>query len=294
LLWPTTINFNRTCSDGIKEAFIRSPFKINDEKEKMMKRVKVLAAAVALVAMACGSAMATPSTTYWTPMTLDIQAYKVAHLGIDNYFEINKSKTAGDVNALPTDIGLTIGVLPFEKIQMEVGVDALYTTDDPYSFNAKIGAPEDALFKYSPALQVGIFGVGTNSKKGTVRTDQNVLYGVIGKTIPMVGRLSVGPYVGNKDVLVNASGEKENTGFMVAFDRGFLPTKDAAGNEYNKVVFAADYASGKNAIGAGGAGIYYFFTKDISLLTGPVWFNEKAINGAWKWTTQLDINLPSF
>ena len=253
-----------------------------------MKRVLMLAAAI--VAMACGSAMATPSTTYWTPMTLDIQSYKVTHLGIDNYFTVDKKASSGQQGAFPTDLGLTVGVLPFEKIQMEVGIDANYPSDNPYMFNAKIGAPEDVLFKYSPALQVGVFGLGTKNKV----TNQNVLYGVIGKTIPSVGRLSVGPYVGNKDVLVNASGAKENTGFMVAFDRGFVPAKDAAGNEYNKVVFAADYASGKNVIGAGGAGVYYFFTKDISLLTGPVWFNEKAINGAWKWTTQLDINLPSF
>jgi len=255
-----------------------------------MKSVKMLAAAAAIVALACGSAMATPSTTYWTPMTLDIQSYKVTHLGIDNYFTVDKKLSSGDQGAFPTDLGLTIGVLPFEKIQMEVGIDANYPSDNPYMFNAKIGAPEDVLFKYSPALQVGIFGVGTKNKV----TNQNVLYGVIGKTIPSVGRLSVGPYIGNKDVLVNASGSKENTGFMLAFDRGFVPAKDAAGNEYNKVVFAADYASGKNVIGAGGAGVYYFFTKDISLLTGPVFFNEKAINGAWKWTTQLDINLPSF
>ena len=66
--------------------------------------------------------------------------------------------------------------------------------------------------------------------------------------------------------------------------------KDAAGAEYSKWVIAADYASGKNAIGGGGFGTYYYFTKDISLLTGPVWFNEKAINGATKWTTQLDLN----
>lgn len=254
-----------------------------------MKRIKLVTAAAALVAMACGSAMATPSTTYWTPMTLDIQAYKVTHLGIDNYFSVNSDANTAAPLAMPTDVGLTIGVLPFEKIQMEIGVDAIYPQNDPYSFNAKIGAPEEALFKYSPALQVGIFGMGTKDKV----TNQNVLYGVIGKTIPSVGRLSAGPYFGNKDVLLNAKGEKENTGFMVAFDRGMFPAKDAAGNEYNKVVLAADYASGKNAIGAGGVGVYYFFTKDISLLTGPVWFNEKAINGAWKWTTQLDINLPS-
>jgi len=255
-----------------------------------MKRVKMLAAAAAMVGVGSSSGMVTPSTTNWTSMMLYIQSYKVMHLGIDNYFTVDKKASSGDQGAFPTDVGLTIGVLPFEKIQMEVGIDANYPSDNPYVFNAKIGAPEDVLFKYSPALQVGIFGVGTKNKV----TNYNVLYGVIGKSIPSVGRVSVGPYFGNKDTLVNASGEKENTGFMVAFDRGFFPAKDSAGNEYSKVVLCADYASGKNAIGGGGPGVNYFFTKDISLLTGPIFFNEKAINGAWKWSTQLDINFPSF
>jgi hypothetical protein len=256
----------------------------------MMKRVKILAAATAIVAMACGSAMATPSTTFWTPMTLDIQSYKVVHLGIDNYFTVDKQASSGNQMAFPTDVQATVGVLPFEKLQMEVGIDALYPSDHPYYFNAKIGAPEDALFKGAPALQVGIFNAGTKDKV----TNQDVLYGVIGKSIPVLGRISVGPYIGNKTALNFGGTGTDNAGFMVAIDHSLFPTKDAAGNEYSKVVLAADYASGKNAIGAGGFGVYYFFTKDISLLTGPVFFNEKAINGTWKWTTQLDINLPSF
>ena len=32
----------------------------------------------------------------------------------------------------------------------------------------------------------------------------------------------------------------------------------------------------------------------LSLLAAPVWFNEEAINGKYKWTLQLDINVPSF
>jgi hypothetical protein len=253
--------------------------------------MRKIALVLGLVLLA-GNAFGTPSTTYWTPMVMDIQGYKVPHLGIDNYFaSTNKSRTE-DIDrgvgngSFPTDVGLTMGVLPFEKIQMEIGIDALYPSEHPYFFNAKLGAPENALFQGAPALQVGIFNVGTTKDV----TDQNIVYAVIGKTIPGVGRLSAGPYSGNSKLLVNTKGEKENTGFMVAFDRGFLPAKDTAGNEYNKWVFAADYASGENAFGGGGAGIYYYLTKDISLLTGPVWFNDKAVNGAWKWTTQLDIN----
>lgn len=239
---------------------------------------------------------ATPSTTYWTPATTDIQPYGVLHIGNDDYFTVfrNGDKGAG---AFPNDFGLTLGILPFEKLQMEIGVDLLEpsldpdtASDNPLFFNAKIGTPEGSLFSGSPALNLGIFNVGTKSKV----TNQNVVDFLVGKTIPGIGRLFAGLYYGNPATLLDKDGMRENTGFMVGFDHGFLPTRDAKGNEYNKLVLAADYASGKNAIGGGGAGLYYYFTKDISLLTGPVWFNEEAINGKWKWTIQVDINLDIF
>ncbi len=254
----------------------------------MKIKTKALTLLVSLFLMA-GIAHATPSTTYWTPMTMDIQPYGVLHLGVDNYFTVFRKASNGG-GSFPTDFGLTMGVLPFDKLQMEVGVDLLESSDYPLFFNAKIGTPEDALFKGSPTLQAGIFNVGTKSNV----TDQNIVYAVVGKTIPGIGRVAVGPYIGNKKVLVDKNGDKENAGFMAAFDRGFIPVKDKDGNEYNKIVLAADYASGKNAIGGGGVGLYYYFTKNISLLTGPVWFNDEGINGKWKWTIQLDINLPIF
>lgn len=254
-----------------------------------MKGLRVLVVTLVSLFLLSGVAHATPSTTYWTPMTPDIQSYGVLHIGVDNYFTLFRKASNGG-GSFPTDFGLTMGVLPFEKLQMEVGVDLLESSNYPLYFNAKIGAPEDVLFKGSPTLQLGIFNVGTKNNV----TNQNVVFVVIGKTIPGIGRISAGPYIGNKKVLIDKNGDKENTGVMIAFDRGFMQVKDKEGNEYNKLVFAADYASGKNAIGGGGAGLYYYFTKNISLLTGPVWFNEEAINGKWKWTIQLDINLPLF
>lgn len=246
-----------------------------------------------------GIAYATPSSTFWTPMTPDIQPYGVLHIGVDNYFTIDKKASdGGNPHSFPTDAQLTLGVLPFEKLQMEVGVDYLGPSDYPWYFNAKIGAPEGVLFKGSPALEIGIFNVGTKSNDANQNngTDQDILYGVIGKTLPFIdGRLSVGPYIGNSAVMKNSlTGDNQNVGYMIAFDRGFLPVKDKEGNEFNRIVFAADYASGTNPIGGGGFGLYYYFTKDISLLTGPVWFNDTNFNGSWKWTIQLDINTPIF
>ena len=68
---------------------------------------------------------------------------------------------------------------------------------------------------------------------------------------------------------------------MAAFDHAIVP---------GRVVLAGDYASGENLIGGGGIGVYYYFTKDVSILTGPVWFNDKTLNGPTKMTVQLDVS----
>jgi len=227
---------------------------------------------------------ATSSSTYWTSMTLDFQSYKVFHITYDSYFTVFR-KSADGAGDFPTDYGLTVGILPFQKVQMEVGFDLFEPSDHPFFLNAKFGSPENVLFKNSPALEIGIINAGTESGV----TNQNTVYGVIGKSIPHVGRISVGPYFGNGDVLRDSNGNKDNKGFMIGYDRGFYPVKDGS---FNRFVICGDYASGNNALGGGGFGLYTYFTKDIDLLTGPVWFNDEGINGHWKWTIQLDINLP--
>ncbi len=217
-----------------------------------MKKAQFLTAVLtagALVLLLCvDMAVATPSTTYWTPATTDIQPFGVLHIGVDNYFTVFQN----DGDSLPTDSGLTIGILPFDKFRMEIGVDVIEPTDDPVSFNAKVGTPEGSLFNGSPALNLGIFNVGTEKDV----TDQNIVYGLVGKTIPYLGRVHIGPYIGNEDSLVDGDGNEENEGFMVGFDRAFMPTTDMQGNEYSKLIFAADYASGENSIGGGGVGLY--------------------------------------
>ncbi len=236
------------------------------------------------------AARATSSTTYWTPMTLDIQAPGVFHLGVDNYFTV-ATKTAGGGGSLPTDLTLPeVGFALSSKINLECGVDFMAATDNPWMFNAKVGLLEDSLFKGQPAFEIGIFNVGTRSS-GPSRTNYDIGFLVLGKTLPDIGRLSVGPYWGNHATMVSSTGESRNVGFMVGFDRAFVSAKDKAGTEFSRLVLAGDYASGKNIIGGGGFGLYYYFTKDISLLSGPIWFNDSGINGKWKWTVQLDINL---
>lgn len=84
---------------------------------------------------------------------------------------------------------------------------------------------------------------------------------------------------------------KDRQGWMVGFIRNFCKTEDCEGKEYYKWVLAADYASGKNTVGGGGVGVYYYLTPDITLLTGPTFFNDAGLNGKWKWTVQVNINV---
>jgi hypothetical protein len=271
-----------------------------------LKKSGAAVASICALLILAPMAFATPSTTFWTPMVEDIQPFGVAHLGIDNYF---RTKSAGPNLSFPTDFTMpTIGVLPFKKLQMEVGVDYFAGIRHPWLFNAKFGAPEGAFSKNQPALEIGVYDLGENFTDTAsplnptlpARVDYDVIYGVIGKTIPMLGRLEVGPYIGNKAAFVStalAAGSNphavENVGFMIAMDHGLAPVKDNTGAVvYNRVVLAGDYQSGHNALGAGGGGVYYYFTPDISLLVGPMFFADRVVNGRWKITTQLDINLP--
>ena len=243
-------------------------------------------------------AFATPSTTFWTPLTPDIQPFGVAHLGIDNYFRTKQ----GD--QFVTDLTLpTIGVLPFKKVQMEIGADYFATLTHPWVFNGKIGTPEGSFFKWQPAIEFAAYNVGPDfDDVGGIgqpaAINYNVIYGVVGKTIRHIGRVSAGPYFAiNKSALVSqatafgSTAAVDDLGWMVAIDHGMLPKKDGD-SEYNRMVLAADYQSGNNALGAVGGGVYWYFTPNVSLLVGPTVFNDSNINGRWKMSTQLDINLP--
>src|SRR5512143_530064 len=125
----------------------------------MKRLVYAFAMAAALTIMSSGVAGATPSTQIWIPST-DIQAFKTFHLGFDDYVRVQKNPD-GNFGPVIYDAGLTAGVLPFEKIQMEVGIDYIRYgvtpfDDSPVYFNAKLGTPEGSLFKGSPAFAAGM------------------------------------------------------------------------------------------------------------------------------------------
>jgi len=215
---------------------------------------------------------ATPSTVYWTPCTTYFQPFMKGHITYDSYVR-GKSM-------LQNDYGFTVGVLPFDKVQMEIGYDALLpvtNSNDEASFvNAKIGWSEETLLPFGFA--VGIFNKGF--RPGV--TTYDIFYAVVGKTFNKIGTFAAGVYSGNSKILVNEDGDADNTGLMLSY----------SSPKFSHFVIAADLMSGKNSLSAWGLGLYTYFTDSISLLVGPVFPFAKTFtgNGHTMWTVQIDID----
>lgn len=271
----------------------------------MKKFSKILFLAMMLMTAATGVAMATPSTQIWIPST-DIQGYKTLHLGIDNYFRasgVSKSapspSSTRDANVM--DIGLTAGVLPFEKLQMEVGFDYLTIANDPNDNhplmgNFKIGTPEDSIFKLSPALAVGMYNIGPSQPAANapfVLSGQNIVYALAAKTLPAIdsipslGRISAGYYRGGKKALASetSTSKPQNDGVLLSWDRTMSEISD-------KLWVAVDYMGGHNVDSALNVGVSWAFAKNVSVIFGYDIYKEKALAGNNTFTTQLDINFP--
>jgi hypothetical protein len=214
-------------------------------------------------------AFATASTQIWNPST-DIQKTGTVHFGIDNYFSI--ADNAGKPFQIYPDLGVTVGVWKY----LEVGVDMIQPSPDPFYLNLKLGLPESGRF---PALAIGAFNLGT--KKDI--TNYNMVYGAAAKTLPAIGRLTVGYYRGmNENLFLDENGKVAKQGLIATWDKALT----------DKIWACIDYASGDNWYGSLSVGGSYAFAPNASVIVGYVIFNNSGVVPNNALTTQLDINLP--
>ena len=268
-----------------------------ERTRRIHKTTGIAVACAIFAAMAGGIAHATPSTIVWIP-SVDIQPYKTVHMTYDSY--LRAKATDGSRFPAIVDVGLTGGVLPFQKIQAEIGFDLIDQPGDagkyPLFFNAKVGTPEDAWFKGSPAIAVGGYNFGTKSgdlRKGDpVATNQNIVYAIAGKTLPVIGRLEAGYFVGNKKALVNFA-ETDAGGNFKSDEKGILLSWDRTISEISDKLWAGvDYQGSDSGIGAFNFGVSWAFAKNVSIIFGYDIYNEKKSGGENTYTVQLDINFP--
>jgi hypothetical protein len=220
---------------------------------------------------------ATPSTIIWIP-SVDFQGYKSFHLGIDNYaYDFNGGKP-GSGTAFPTDLGLTVGVLPDSIVLAEIGFDYMTPQWSPFLLNLKVGVPEGTFAEWSPAIAVGGFGFGFAKKV----TDYNIFYAMVGKTFPIIGRFEVGYFSGNKNLLIDLStGNADNSGVLFSWDRQIPEISE-------NLWLAIDYQGTKSSFGALSYGLAWSFSKNVSVIFARDVFNADIPS---TFTMQLDINI---
>jgi len=262
----------------------------NIRSSRIVRTTGIVLAAFVLCGFVATIASATPSTQIWIPST-DIQPYKTVHLNFDTYIR-DANNDDGSRTPPVVVIGPTVGFLPFEKIQGELGFDVISGGGDldkyPLYFNGKLATPEESLFKFSPAIAFGGYQFGTKSgdaRQGEVATDQNMVYGLVAKTFPVIGRLSAGYFWGNKKVLLDQNGNSDENGVLLSWDRTMTEISD-------KLWVAVDYQGTDSAVGALSFGASYAFAKNASILLGYDIYNEKATGGQNTVTLQVDINFP--
>ena len=233
--------------------------------------------------LVAADAFATASTHIWAPST-DVQPFKVWHVTADFYVPTESNADGSRANTI-TNAGLTVGILPFQRLNAEIGFDAKsgYGTLDKYPiyFNAKLGIPEGSYGKFFPAIAVGIYDVGT--KRG--KTDNNVFYGKVAKSLTLkgfdLGRFSVGGFTGNNKLLVTTQGRKDASGVMVAWERVMKEISD-------RLWVCVDYQGSKSAYGALNVGFSWKWSKNVSTIFGYDIYNDA--NLANTFTIQTDID----
>ena len=253
------------------------------------KRVVRMAMVAAATGACSTAAYATPSTTFWAPSTASCQATGVPHITYDTYFW--KGPVAGTAGAknYPIDTGLTVGFLPFDRLQGEAGFDLLLPSENPLLLNAKLCTPESSLFSGSPGIGVGIYNAGFKDDV----TDFNVLYLMFQKALPTGGYVAGGLYHGlNRTLFTNSDGDVEQTGAMAAIAS---PDLEIGLTGLRKLNVVADVQTGRNVLGAWGFGTYVYFADNVSLLVGPVFFFDRDLQpggSKYMWSAQLDIDIP--
>src|SRR5215471_6574954 len=206
-------------------------------------------ATVLILSLACARvASATPSSTYWAPSVATCQPKYVPHVTYDTYYGRGTPPPNAGTPTYPIDTGLTMGILPWDKVQSEVGYDTLLPSSNPVFFllNGKLCTPESSLFKGSPAIGGGIYNVGFRENV----TNSNILYLMAQKTLPFGGYVAAGVYRGTNDVLfTNSDGKIVKTGALFS---ATSPDIKVGLKGLNKVLVIGDVQTGKNIFGAGG------------------------------------------
>jgi hypothetical protein len=226
---------------------------------------------------------ATPSGEVVIP-SVDCQKFGTVHLNFDSYFRVGEEAN-GIRNPPMIMIGPTVGVSPLKSLQAEVGFDLMFMgirdlDQNPLYFHGKLAVPEDVFFAWAPALAVGAYNIGLKE----VQTPKNLGYGLLARTIPLMGRFSLGYYYALDNLLLDAQRKDANHGFLASWDRTMKEISE-------KLWLAVDYLGGKSFLGSVNFCAMWFFAENVGVIFGYDLYLNRDLSGQDTVNIQVDINL---
>lgn len=264
-----------------------------------MKKLMIGIFGFAYCILTVSFAYATPTTHIWAPST-DIQTYGKIHFDGDFYFPVEKKDRNGNRLYVEESYGLLFSLLsdkpqdnllgklwsPLGKIMAEAGFDYQKgfgpTLDKwPIYFNYKFGVPEDAYFKYMPALAIGQYSIGYKHNY----TDDNIWYVKAAKTLSLgklnLGRFSLGYFNGNSKLLVDKNGNKDNAGPMVVWERTMSEISD-------RLWLCVEYNGTQSSQGAMNYGFSWKLNNYLTAILGYEVYNNPNLKDTV--TLQFDVD----
>ncbi|MDH5757524.1 MAG: hypothetical protein OEZ55_12750 [Nitrospinota bacterium] len=241
----------------------------------------VHAAAAMSFLLSGSSSLATPSSQVTIPSP-DVTPQFFLHVDVDNTTTIMKKQSDGG-HSNPVDIGLTFGIFENYMFGMEAGLDLREQTDYPLAYNFKVVLKEGAIARHTPGVAFGVYEMGDSQAKA----DINITYGLVSKSLPPVGRVAAGLYIGSSNRLLDDQGKEDSAGFLFSFDRTLAELDE-------RLWVAVDYMSGAHHLGALSLGVAWRFVVPprpaVSVLVGYNIYNNPDKAGDNTFTIRFDMD----
>lgn len=233
--------------------------------------VRLIVLIAGLFMLCAGPAAAAPSRIFTVPSG-DVLDYRAGRIEMESTSTLMKSNAEGGWSRI--NYGLTYGLIPYtvsKSYGIEIGLDYRDfngsippAADSPLFYNLKFAIREGTLISdYFPGIAAGLFDYGG---KGGI-TDANIMYLLASKRFPGAWRAGAGFYSGNSAVLVNGSGQADNSGLLFSLDA-----------QLNKKWWAAvDYIGGNNRYGAATVGLGYSIHPGLDITASESLFNNQNI-----------------
>ena len=112
-------------------------------------------------------------------------------------------------------------------------------------------------------------------------TNNNVLYFKAARTIGKVGRFSAGYFTGNRNLLLDKNGAKDNDGLMFTWERTMTEISD-------RLWACVDYQGSQSVYGALNYGFAWKFNDHLAAIVGYDQYNNPNLRDTI--TFQIDID----